>query len=151
VLAPAGCSLSAGYEELPLTASGHAVTATDKGPGIEHGGLQSDGSPAKVGCRRIGANPPYRMNVAIETGVGKASRLINITTGTTVGTSEPAGIVASLPGGLQFMGSCMVTPIEVDPTAHAVWAAFSCDTFVPFDGTDTCALGPSYLFVENCE
>jgi hypothetical protein len=150
-LAPNGGSLTAGYEELPLTASGHAVTATEKGPGIENGASQSDGARAKVGCRRIGAAAPYRINVSISTGQGNAARSINLITGTTVGEAEEAAIVSNLPGGLQFMGSCMVTPIEVGDTAQASWAEFVCDSFVPFEGTNTCALGPSYLFVENCE
>jgi hypothetical protein len=150
LLAPAGCSLTPHYEEFPSTASGHAVTATEKGPGIQDGDA-SDGGPANVFCRRTGANPPYKITASISTGFLDTARGINLTTGTTVGVATAGSAVVQLPVDQNYMGECMFTPIEVDETAHSVWGGFSCDSFVPFEGQDPCAIGESYFFFENCE
>lgn len=150
LLAPAGCSLTPHYEEFPSMASGHAVTATEKGPGIQHGD-QSDGGPAVVFCRRIGANAPYKIAASITTGQGGTRRVVSFNTPTMVGVATAGSVVVQLPVDQNYMGECMFTPIEVGDTAHSIWGGFSCDSFVPFQGDDPCALGESYFFFENCE
>lgn len=151
IQAPAGCSLTAHYEELPLTASGHAVTGTEKGPGIENGGKQSDGSPATVSCRWIGSKAPYQVNATLKAGAGKMERSISFSAAMDPSAATPTSVVAKLPGDLNYMGDCTFTTISVDNTAHGVWGSIACDAFVPFEGQDPCALGPSYVFFENCQ
>jgi hypothetical protein len=45
----------------------------------------------------------------------------------------------------------MFSVIEIDNTARNIWGSLECDSFVPFQGTDPCSLGPSYFFFENCK
>jgi len=130
---------------------GHAVTATEKGPGIVDGGRQSDGSPAKVFCQWIGKSAPYLIQAALTAGAGKGERVLSFGVTIDAGNTADAPAVVKLPDDKQFMGNCTFKAIEVDNAARSIWAGFSCDSFVPFEGADACALGPSYFFFENCE
>jgi len=150
-LAPAGCSLTPHYEELPLTAMGHAVTASEKGPGIEDGGKQSDGSPATVACQWIGNSPPFLIQAALRAGAGKAARVLSFGVTIDAGMSVQGNAIVALPDDKQFMGNCTYNAIEVNNTARSIWGSLTCDSFVPFEGENPCALGPSYFFFENCK
>jgi hypothetical protein len=146
ILAPAGCSLTEQYQDFPKVASGHPVTATEKGAGIADGEMTED-FPADVLCEWLG----FEIDAVIRLGPAGNQRLINIGSSLVVGESAQNGVVLNsveLPA--QYGGDCMVTPIEVDMATRSVWSSFTCETFDTFDDTDHCAIGPSYLFFENC-
>jgi hypothetical protein len=131
-------------------AGGHPVTSTDKSKSIAVGERDADGVAAKLTCQRSGLNPPYTIDGSITLGYGKNQRLLSFQAKMAAGSTTPGSVVVGLPNDVNYHGDCMFTPIEMDADARNIWGTFSCDTFTGSVAKDSCALGPSYFFFENC-
>jgi len=155
IVGGSGCSLSPQYQDFPALASGHPVTATSKAEAATHGEDTPDGQPAQVVCEWIGSAAPYTISARITLGpAGPTDRSVFLGSPTVVGVPANDGIGINVPDLPAQYGSfsepCTVTPIEVDETTRSVWGEFSCPSIGPEEGDDSCEVGPSYFFFENC-
>lgn len=154
VLSPEGCSLAEHFQDFPELASGRPVTADAKVQALEHG-TNIDGAPAMVGCEWITAPQAagvYRINTSIVVDPTVENRSARVSGVMAAGETRSGSLV--LNGGDlsdQYNGSCMITVLEMNEMSRSIWGSFTCDTLTSFDDSDTCAVGPSYFFFENCE
>lgn len=155
IVGGSGCSLDPQYQDFPEVSSGHPVTATSKGDAATDGEDTPDGQPAQIVCEWLGTTAPHTISARITLGPpGPTDRSIFLGSPTVVGVPENDGIGINVPDLPEQYGSfsepCTVTPIEVDEATRSVWGEFSCPSIGPEEGDDSCEVGPSYFFFENC-
>ncbi len=155
VLSPAGCSLAEHFEDFPELSSGRRpVTEAAKVQGVVDGGTTSAGEPASVVCTWRPANGVVLVDGVIRLGPAGSQRFVNLGGVMVSGETYESGIALSgpaLPHQYDGRGSCSYTAFEVDDETRSVWGTLSCEELTSLDDTDTCALGPSYFFFENCD
>ncbi|HEY3494393.1 MAG TPA: hypothetical protein VGK73_06895 [Polyangiaceae bacterium] len=150
----AGCALPEGYLDFPAISGGHPVTATDKSGAIAHGAMTVDGKAAKVLCSLNGTTA-IDFSGGITIGAGTSMSQSQVNAGP-LAEGEPADGGALVAGAVvpkQYaapLDGCTHTPIEFDPAAGTVWGEFTCPSFETSDGSDSCELGTSYYYFENC-
>jgi hypothetical protein len=151
-----GCSLSDQYLDWPALPSGHPVTATEKGQALENGTTTPDGQPVKVICRWLAPQAPHTFQTQVQTGPAGTPRLVDLGAKIEPGKDVQGGVSLSSPA-LPLEGyaspatdPCVYNVISTDEATRSVWGRLHCGTVVSADGTDTCSLGDSYFFFENC-
>jgi hypothetical protein len=148
VLAPSGCALAAHYEDFPAVQGGHPVGATDKTTGVADGEPNEQGVATNVTCTLYGKAAPYTVGGGITIGGGAQQRILGFQS-----KLEPAdstgSVVLTLPGGVNYHGTCSFSAIHVDVDYKNVWGSMTCETLTG-EANDVCAMGPSYFFFENC-
>lgn len=150
-----GCSLPDQFQDFPVLASGHPVTDTQKIQSVESGGTTADGQPVSLLCNWLGFQAPYTFDSVLKIGPAGNERWFNIGASIQPGQEVQGGIVLIAPELPQQYGSdptdpCVYTVISVDEATRSVWGRLHCGIFAPNDGSDSCTLGDSYFFFENC-
>jgi hypothetical protein len=155
ILSGPGCSLSDQFLDWPTPASGHPVTDSAKVQALENGTTTPDGQPVKVICRWLAPQAPHMFQTLTQTGPAGIPRLVDVGARIEPGKDVQGGVsVASpdLPQGYASSATdpCIYNVISTDDATRSVWGRVHCGTLVSADGNDTCSLGDSYFFFENC-
>ena len=145
------CFVSSQHWDEPEVAAGHPVTATTKGQGVadQDGGTGRDASI--VTCAWSGASAPYTVTASLRVTPATSNRYFTLAAPVGAGTTAIGQVRVSarnLPE--TYQGDCMVTGIQVNAAKHSVWGSFSCDSFDSTGDVNSCKLGPSYFFFDNC-
>jgi hypothetical protein len=146
-----GCSLSDQFLDFPRISDGHPVTATEFRELVADGGAADGDGIASVSC--AWRTRSMSGGISIDTGVD--SKFVSLGSTIVLGETSTGGISidsSSLPDayGSSPDDPCVYSPIEVDEATNTIWGEFSCGILVNFDGDDSCELGPSYFYFENC-
>lgn len=155
VLTGTGCSLDEQYQDFPTLDAGHPVTATEKLQAVEDGSTTTAGEPIDVLCSWADTEPWDSFDAVIKIGPAGDQRFANIGAAIRPGEEVLGGIAFQNPEWARTYGSspddpCRYTVIEADAITRSIWGSIECGIFGPNDGSDQCALGPSYFFFENC-
>jgi hypothetical protein len=150
IVAGAGCSLEEQYQDFPMLASGHPVTATDRTQAVTNGETAPDGHPATVLCSWLGTS----IDVVITLGPAGDERDLFLRSPTAEGVMGTGSVGVTGPDFPEQYANrsspCSFTPIEVDEASRSVWGEFACTSFATEDESDSCAVDTSYYFFENC-
>jgi hypothetical protein len=155
VLAGSSCSLPAEFIDVPEVSAGHPVTATAKADALQNGGMTADGNRVTIACMWAQVGDALLFDGAIRIRIGASTTLVNLgAMALTDGQPAQGGLFVSGPILPQQYNSpangCTHTPIEIDPVTRSIWGEIKCPVFESFDGEDTCEIGTSYYFFENC-
>lgn len=154
VLSPSDCSLPEHYQDFPELSSGRPVTETAKVQGVVDGGTTPGGEPASVVCTWRPANGVVFVSAVLRIGPAGSDRFVSMGSVMVPGEAYESSITFAgpdLPDQYGGGGTCEYTAFEVDDETRSVWGTLSCEELTSLDDTDTCALGPSYFFFENCD
>jgi hypothetical protein len=155
-----GCDAEAAILNFPPTPS-PPVSATSRGEALENGGMAPDGTPALATCNFTQVEPPYSISCRLEYGtVDEPHVAVFRATGGPGTTADGSLALAGMQIGGQysftqygstFDSPCQYQLLEADPVAGMVWGQITCSSLVDTSGQDSCGIGTSYFYFENCE